>query len=209
MTTTRGRIDKREAILAAAFAVFARTGYDAAGVQEIAAEAGVAKPTVYNHFRDKETLFRAALAAAAERVAAANLAAVERITPDGDPHRTLTRAARALARRCCDEESRALRALTYAQLGRFPELLTEVYAVTAGRLAGTLADRLARLIVAGRLRHDDPALIAEQFLALLTGPLEARSRLGTRHLTAAEVDAVADHAAATVLWAFGTGVGER
>jgi AcrR family transcriptional regulator len=202
MTKPRGRIDKREAILGAAFAVFARAGYDAANVQEIAAEAGVAKPTVYNHFQDKETLFRAALAAAAEQVAAANLAAVERITPDGDPRRTLTRAARALARRCCDERSRALRALTYAQLGRFPELLTDVHAVTAGRLGDALADRLARLVVTGQLRHCDPALVAEQFLALLTGPLERRSRLGTRHLPAAEIDTVADHAAETVLRAF-------
>jgi TetR/AcrR family transcriptional repressor of mexJK operon len=202
-TGSRGRIDKREAILAAAFAVFARLGYDPAGVQEIAAEAGVAKPTVYNHFQDKETLFRAALAASAEQVAAANLAVVEAISPDGDARRTVTRAARALARRCCDDQSRALRGLTYAQLGRFPELLTDVHAVTAGRLGEALADRLARLVVAGHLRHCDPAQAAEQFLALLTGPLERRSHLGTRPLPAAEVDEVADQAADTFLRAFG------
>ncbi|WP_410585941.1 TetR/AcrR family transcriptional regulator [Amycolatopsis sp. lyj-23] len=203
MTRVRGRIDKREAILEAAFAVFARVGYEAANVQEIAAEAGVAKPTVYNHFQDKEALFRAALAAAAEQVAAANLVAVGRITPGDDPRRTLTRAARALARRCCDEQSRALRTLTLAQLGRFPELLTDVHAVTAGRLGDALADRLARLVVGGRLRQCDPALVAEQFLALLTGPLEGRSRLGTRRLPAAEIDAVADQAAETILRTFG------
>ncbi|WP_410606491.1 TetR/AcrR family transcriptional regulator [Amycolatopsis sp. lyj-109] len=202
MTNARGRIDKREAILEAAFAGFARVGYDAANVQEIAAEAGVAKPTVYNHFQDKETLFRAALAAAAAQVAAANLAAVGRITPGEDPRRTLTRAARTLARRCCDEQSRALRALTYAQLSRFPELLTEVHAVTAGRLGDALADRLARLMVGGQLRHCDPALVAEQFLALLTGPLERRSQLGTRPLPAAEIDAVADQAAETIMRTF-------
>jgi TetR/AcrR family transcriptional repressor of mexJK operon len=57
-------------------------------------------------------------------------------------------------------------------------------------------------VVTGQLRHCDPALVAEQFLALLTGPLERRSRLGTRHLPAAEIDTVADHAAETVLRAF-------
>ncbi|WP_406631637.1 TetR/AcrR family transcriptional regulator [Amycolatopsis sp. WGS_07] len=203
MTKARGRIDKREAILEAAFTVFARSGYDAANVQEIADEAGVAKPTVYNHFHDKDTLFRAALAAAAEQVAAANLAAVEAITPQGAPGRTLPRAARALARRCCDEQSRALRALTFAQLSRFPELLTEVHAVTAGRLAEALANRLARLVVGGQLRHCDPDLAAEQFLALLTGPLERHSQLGTRRLPTAEVDRIADNAAETILRAFG------
>jgi hypothetical protein len=66
-----------------------------------------------------------------------------------------------------------------------------------------LADRLARLVVAGHLRHCDPAQAAEQFLALLTGPFERRSRLGTRPLPAAEVDEVADQAADTFLRAFG------
>jgi len=53
-----GRIDKRQAILDAAFTIFARDGYYLAGVDAIAAEARVAKHTIYNHFRDKENLFR-------------------------------------------------------------------------------------------------------------------------------------------------------
>ncbi|WP_131770844.1 TetR/AcrR family transcriptional regulator, partial [Candidatus Protofrankia californiensis] len=56
--TGRGRVDKREAILAAAFEVFARKGYEGASVDLIASEAGVAKPTLYNHLGSKENLFR-------------------------------------------------------------------------------------------------------------------------------------------------------
>jgi TetR/AcrR family transcriptional regulator, mexJK operon transcriptional repressor len=72
--TVRGRIDKREAILAAAGEVFGREGYAHAGVDVIAAEAGVAKSTVYNHFGDKETLFREAIAADVDRALAKHLA---------------------------------------------------------------------------------------------------------------------------------------
>lgn len=56
----RGRPDKREAILRAATRVFGREGYARATVDAIAAEAGVSKKTIYNHFEDKAELFRTA-----------------------------------------------------------------------------------------------------------------------------------------------------
>ncbi|GAA4926475.1 hypothetical protein GCM10023334_032260 [Nonomuraea thailandensis] len=117
--------------------MFAREGYAQACVQSIAREAGVAKPTVYNHMTDKATLFRHAMEAAARDI----LDIVQESGPD--------------------------------------------------RLNQALADRLARLALAGRLRAADPDLAAEQFLALLLGPLEARTQLGTRQLQDAELRTMA------------------
>lgn len=200
----RGRIDKRRAILDAAFTVFARRGYAQACVKEIADEAGVAKPTVYNHLSDKETLFRHTLEAAADAVLAENLAVVERLRDPGDDLRAaLEDVGHRLLKVCCGEHSRALRWLTYSQVGGFPDLVEAVQSRTSDRLAEALADRLARLSLAGRLRPCDPALAAEQFLALLVGPLEARSRLGTRRVAAAETRAVAGDAVDTFLRAYG------
>lgn len=200
----RGRIDKRQAILDAAFAVFARRGYDQACVKEIAEEAGVAKPTVYNHLSDKETLFRHTLEAAADAVLAENLAVVERLRDPGDDLRAaLGDTGHRLLKVCAGERSRALRWLTYSQVGGFPDLIEAVQSRTSDRLTEALADRLARLALAGRLRPCEPTLAAQQFLALLTGPLEARSRLGTRKVTAAETRAVADAAVDTFLRAYG------
>jgi AcrR family transcriptional regulator len=48
-------------ILAAARAVFARKGFSAALVDDIAEEAGIAKGTVYLYFRSKEEIYLAAL----------------------------------------------------------------------------------------------------------------------------------------------------
>ncbi|MFF6008462.1 TetR/AcrR family transcriptional regulator, partial [Prauserella flavalba] len=48
----------------------AREGYPQARVDQIAAEAGVAKATVYNHFGDKENLFRETIAAPCTRCTA-------------------------------------------------------------------------------------------------------------------------------------------
>ncbi|MFB4318995.1 TetR/AcrR family transcriptional regulator C-terminal domain-containing protein [Actinomadura sp. 21ATH] len=197
--TGRGRVDKRRAILDAAFAVFARDGYAQAGVDVIAAEAGVAKATVYNHFGDKETLLRATFGALAESALERNLAAVERLRESGEE---LEEVGFLLARCYCDERSRAMRRLLAAEAGRFPDLLDIVQGQVADRVAQALADRLARLSLAGRLRTPDPLLAAEQFLALLTGPAETRSRLGTRDVPDEELRDVAKAAARTFLAAF-------
>jgi len=201
---SRGRIDKRQAILDAAFVVFARRGYAGAGVQEIAEEAGVAKPTVYNHLNDKETLFRHALTAVSDAVLAENLSVVDRLrTPAPDLRAALEDLAFRLIRACCTERSRSLRWLTYAQVARFPDLIDIVVSRTSDQLGDALADRLARLSLSGRLRACDPATAAEQLLALVIGPMEGRSRLGTRKASTAEMHAVATAAIDTFLRAYG------
>src|SRR3546814_15632506 len=54
---------KRAAILTAAVDVFLRGGYEAAGMDAIATEAGVAKQTLYNHFGSKDGLLRSIVSA--------------------------------------------------------------------------------------------------------------------------------------------------
>ncbi|MEW2354289.1 TetR/AcrR family transcriptional regulator C-terminal domain-containing protein [Spirillospora sp. NPDC029432] len=60
-----------------------------------------------------------------------------------------------------------MRRLPAAEAGRFPDLPDIVQGQVADRIAPALANRLARLSPAGRLRSPDPLLAAEQFLALL------------------------------------------
>jgi TetR/AcrR family transcriptional repressor of mexJK operon len=103
----------------------------------------------------------------------------------------------------CEERSVALRRLLNAELGRFPDLIDIVRGRAADRVTEALADRLARLALAGRLRKLDPTEAAEQFIALLTGPVEARSRLGTRPVPDDELWTVTRAAVETFLRAFG------
>ncbi|GGO62815.1 TetR/AcrR family transcriptional regulator [Nonomuraea cavernae] len=204
MVSARGRIDKRQAILDGAFTVFARQGYAQACVQEIANEAGVAKPTVYNHLTDKATLFRHAIQAAAQSVLDQRLAALQPLTEPGtDLRATLEEVGHHLVRLHADDRSCALRRLLYAELTHFPDILD--FAVESGphRLSQALADRMARLILAGRLRATDPDQAAEHFLALLVGPLEPRSHMGTRQIGDTELRKIACAAADTFLRAFG------
>lgn len=52
---------KREQLLSTAQVLFAREGYHATGIDRILAESGVAKMTLYKHFRSKEELILAVL----------------------------------------------------------------------------------------------------------------------------------------------------
>ncbi|MEU4811898.1 TetR/AcrR family transcriptional regulator [Nocardia fluminea] len=202
--TPRGRIDKQQAVLAAAFTVFARVGYAQARVDEIAAEARVAKATVYNHFGDKETVFRQVVRSLTNSALATNLAAVDQLCGDGtDLPASLREVGLRLATCYCLEESRALRRLVAAESAQFPDLI-DIVAEVPHRVVQSLADRLSRLALAGALRFDDPELAATHFTALLTGSIDTRSKLGTYPLATAELRTISDAATTTFLKAFGS-----
>ena len=55
------RAERREQILTAATRAFARTGFTATGLDDVAAEAGVTHVILYRHFTSKSDLYRAVL----------------------------------------------------------------------------------------------------------------------------------------------------
>lgn len=57
--TPRTADDKRARILESATRLFSRYGFKRTSIDLLAAEASVAKPTIYAHFADKEAIFRA------------------------------------------------------------------------------------------------------------------------------------------------------
>jgi AcrR family transcriptional regulator len=67
--------DKKRRIVEAATVLFTRYGFKRTSVDLLAAEAEVAKPTVYAHFKDKDAIFRAVVESVCdELLAAAKLA---------------------------------------------------------------------------------------------------------------------------------------
>ncbi|GGS28794.1 TetR/AcrR family transcriptional regulator [Actinokineospora fastidiosa] len=63
------RAERREQILGAATRAFARTGFAATGLDDVAAEAGVTQVILYRHFASKNDLYRAVLHRACTRLA--------------------------------------------------------------------------------------------------------------------------------------------
>ena len=67
LTRDERKAETREALLDAASRVFAREGYHAAGVDEVAADAGFSTGALYSNFEGKEDLFLALLQREIER----------------------------------------------------------------------------------------------------------------------------------------------
>jgi len=65
------RSERREQILAAATSAFARSGFAATSLEDIAAEAGVTRVILYRHFESKADLYRSVLDRAKQRLDAA------------------------------------------------------------------------------------------------------------------------------------------
>ncbi len=76
--TDRSVTPKKDAILDAARTVFSRDGYSASSMEDVAAEAGIAKGTVYLYFKSKEELYLAALLRDVKAFAAEARAEMER-----------------------------------------------------------------------------------------------------------------------------------
>lgn len=55
------RSEKRDHLINVAAEIFDRKGYHAAGIDQVIAEAGIAKTTLYRHFKSKDELIVAAL----------------------------------------------------------------------------------------------------------------------------------------------------
>ncbi|MBC9250388.1 transcriptional regulator [Pseudomonas alcaligenes] len=77
--------NKREQLINTAQALFAREGYHATGIDRILAESGVAKMTLYKHFRSKDELILAVLQARQQ----ATLARLEQSLRDLPPRQAL------------------------------------------------------------------------------------------------------------------------
>jgi AcrR family transcriptional regulator len=171
---------KRLSILETAAAVFCREGYAGTNIDLIASEAGVSRQTVYNHYGDKETLFRAVVAEITERCNAGFFATLATF-PDHprDLEADLTEFAVRLSMNCvCSRDGKFLRRLVQHEGQRYPELFVAWREDGPGKTWAALAARFARLALGGYLELDDPDAAARQFLALNSADLQLTFMLG-------------------------------
>lgn len=163
----------RERIVAAALDLLAEGGYASAGVQAVAARAGVATGTLYRHFTSKDALFTEVF----RRAAARELAAVERhAADDGRPvAERVAAGTEAFARRALAEPTRA-----YALLAEpvDPAIESERLVFRRGYrdvFAGALREGAER----GELEPHDAETVAAALVGALgealVGPLSRRT----------------------------------
>lgn len=200
------RRDLRGAILPAALEVFHRDGFADATVDEIARTAGVAKPTVYNHFGDKAGLFAETIRWGAARSNDRLGGVIDSIdVRPADLRAELQRVGAALVGCLTDDEGVAVMSLLLAERPRFGELLDGIRTTNRERTVDRLAGKLAQLAAAGRLRVTDPNLAARHLMALVGDDLLASSGFGAVRLAAGDVDGPVNAGVDTFLAAFGSG----
>ncbi|MGY0055647.1 TetR/AcrR family transcriptional regulator [Streptomyces sp. LZ34] len=162
---------KRQAIVKTARELFLREGFDVS-VDLIAAEAGVSKVTVYNHFGSKEALFIGVIKDSLDAPLGDDLVtAIDRLADSDDLREALVTMARAWVNGIsADPDIVALRNMVARELHRFPELGTAWHQSGPERHHPAVAAALRRLDEEGRLDIPDIEVAILQLYSLLVFP---------------------------------------
>lgn len=195
---------KRRAIIAAATAAFLDDGYRGTSMDAVAAAAGVSKQTVYQHFGDKQRLFRELIAATVRTASDPVYDEVRRLADSGSLDRDLRDLARRLLTLVLQPTMIRLRRLVIAEARQFPELGRVFYDLGPGRTIAALADTFAELTRQRRLTASDATLAATQFNWLvMSAPLNQAMLLGQDEArTTREINQWADSGVRTFLAAY-------
>lgn len=176
---------KRAAILEAAKRMFTQHGFDGASMDQIAAEAGVSKLTVYSHFGDKDALFIAAVESHCDLSLPSSLFEPAPGTPLRERLMGIARAFYAMV--AAPEAVAGHRMLCSPQMAAsgLPQRFWEAGPV---RVQNDFVALLQRRIAAGELEIPDVARAAGQFFTLLKGEPHAHLVFGGPAVAAEETE---------------------
>ncbi len=168
-------LGKRAAILEAAKRLFSTEGFAGASMDQIAAEAGVSKLTVYSHFGDKESLFAAAIRAKCEEMLPDELFQQDLKGPLRQQLKAIASAFFALI--SSDEAISTHRMMIAPGNGDDP-LRKLFWEAGPQRTHDALDAFLQARVDAGELRIADVSRATGQFFALIKGELHSRMLCG-------------------------------
>lgn len=195
-------VRSRAAVLDAARTLFLKKGYAGTTMDEIAAQAGLTKRTLYNNYTDKDQLFTLIVAdvmAFAEAFARELRDELGGAVTAANLRATLDDVAQRMARTVARPHVIALRRLLIGESRDFPALGTQYFERAPGQVIDTLAKEFARLDRAGLLQVKDAHRAAAQFAYLVVGePLDRAMLTGTLP-PAAEISACAREGIETFL----------
>ena len=190
-TRAARRDERRAAILAAALEEFAARGFAATRLDDVARRAGVAKGTIYLHFRDKESLFQELVRAMLSPLVGTIEAAALRDLP-----------IRAVVEMIVDlfvneiygTRRKDVIRLIIAEGSRFPKLAEFYYREVIARVLPVMRARLTLAVEHGELPHDALArfpqlLVAPALVSIIWNALFGRlAPLDVRELLRAHLD---------------------
>ena len=177
------RDERRAAILAAALEEFAARGFAATRLDDVARRAGVAKGTIYLHFRDKESLFQELVRSMLSPLVGTIEAAALRDLPIRAVVETIVDL---IVNEIYGTRRKDVIRLIIAEGSRFPKLAEFYYREVIARVLPVVRARLTLAVERGELPHNAlarfpqllvaPALVSIMWNALFgrLAPLDVR-----------------------------------
>lgn len=166
---------KRRAIIDTASQLFLRNGYAATSIEQVAADAGVSKVTIYNQFGNKRALFDAAVECECEKMRGHfSLEAM----PQGSIRDRLTAIGEAVFAFLFRPEMTRFERRIAAETEDEPAIGAAFLDAGPRRLKRAFAAWLQHAAAAGELKIADTELAAEQFVCLCKGMGDIEHRFG-------------------------------
>ena len=166
---------KREAIVKAAGQRFFDEGFAATSIEQVAADAGVSKVTIYNHFGDKRGLFTAAVESECEKMR--GHFSIEAM-PAGSMRERLTQIAHAMFAFLSRPEMIQFERRIAAETEHDPAIGEAFLKAGPWRMKAAFSAWLAHASANGELAIDDPVIAAEQFVSMAKGMGDLERRFG-------------------------------
>ena len=166
---------KRRAIVDTAAHHFFHHGYAATAIEQVAADAGVSKVTIYNQFGDKRALFAAAVECECERMR--GHFSLDHMQP-GTIRERLTAIGEAIHAFLFRPEMIQFERRIAAETEHDPAIGAAFLEAGPWRMKQGFAAWLSHAAEAGELTIADPMLAAEQFVSMCKGMGDLERRFG-------------------------------
>jgi len=193
--------EKRQRILAAATRLFTEQGYEGTSVDDISADAGVSKQTVYSHFGSKENLFGVAVA---EKCKASGVDESV-IDMDQAPEQLIPDIARSFVELVKSPEALRIYAICTNSPGSHPRIAELFYLHGPKKTVDVLSAYLRQQVKLGRLQIDDTDAAAWQLFCMLKGEAHMRAQFGLSAPSKQTEEAYIDSCVQLFLRAYGNG----
>lgn len=167
---------KRARIIAAASDRFMQDGFAATSIEQVAADAGVSKVTIYNHFGDKRGLFTAAVERECEKMR--GYFTLDEM-PSGTIEERLTNIAEAMFAFLSRPEMIQFERRIAAETEHEPAVGLAFLKTGPWRMKAGFSDWLAHASAGGELNIADPDLAAEQLVSMAKGMGDLERRFGS------------------------------
>ena len=166
---------KRKAIVEAAAQSFFDVGFSATSIEQVAADAGVSKVTIYNHFGEKRALFAAAVEHECEKMR--GHFSLEEM-PSGSIRVRLTTIGKAMCAFLSRPEMIQFERRIAAETEAEPLIGRAFLEAGPWQMKQGFSAFLAYATAQGELEIDEPWLAAEQFVSMCKGMGDLERRFG-------------------------------